>query len=283
MAMIDAKTIKELRERTGVGMGKCKEALEEVGGDLDKAIDLLRKAGMASAVKKESRETNEGKIEAIETADRIIFAEANAETDFVIKNDRFAAFHLNICEELLALEAVASLDDFLKETYSKNKDQTIDDYRKETISVLGENIVISRIFSTKKRSNHSYSVYSHMGGKIVTMVEIEGAAGETELARDIALHIAAEAPDYLREEDVPESVLSKEKEIATSQVKGKPENIVEKIVQGKLKAFFDQVCLLDQKFIKDPSITIAELVNKRSKEIGKSLKVVRFVRWQVGQ
>jgi elongation factor Ts len=283
MSAIDAKTIKELRERTGVGMGKCKEALEQVGGDLDKAIDLLRKSGMASAVKKESRETNEGKIEFIETADRIVLAEANAETDFVIKNDRFASFHINVCEELMGLETIASLDDFLKQTYSKNRDQTIDDYRKETISVLGENIVISRVFSTKKRSNHSYSVYSHMGGKIVTMVEIEGSSEETDLAKEIALHIAAEAPDYLRAEDVPEEVLAKEQEIAASQVKGKPENIIDKIVQGKLKAFFDQVCLLDQKFIKDPSITIADLVKNRAKVTGKSLNIVRFIRWQVGQ
>ncbi len=281
MAVIDAKTIKELRERTGVGMGKCKEALEQTGGDLEKAIEFLRKAGMASAVKKESRETNEGKIEAIDSSDRIVIVEANAETDFVVKNERFALFHTNVCHELLQAEA-SSLEDFLARKYSKNKEQTIDDYRKEIVSVLGENIVVSRILSIQKRAGHSYSVYSHMGGKIVTMVEIAGSSDEGDLAKEIALHVAAESPDYLKAEDVPASVLDTEKDIAATQVKGKPQNIVDKIVEGKLKAFYEQVCLLNQKFIKDPSISIADLVAAKGKEKGKTLTVTRFVRWQVG-
>ncbi|MBM3201615.1 MAG: elongation factor Ts [Chlamydiae bacterium] len=279
---VDAKTVKELRDRTGLGMGKCKEALEQVGGDLDKAVEFLRKAGVASAVKKESRATNEGRIEAMETSEKIVLVEANAETDFVVNNERFGHFHVNVCHELLMNES-ASLSDFMSQKYSKNPEQSIDDYRKEVVAVLGENIVVSRVLSITKRQDCSYSFYSHMGGKIVTVVEISGAADEAQLAKEIALHIAAEAPDYLSSQDIPSEIVDKEREIAAAQVKGKPENIIEKIVDGKLKAFYEQVCLLNQKFIKDPSITISDLVAAKGKAAGKNLSVTRFIRWQIGR
>lgn len=282
MTAVDAKLIKELRDKTGVAMGKCKQALVDTGGDIEKAIEELRKAGMASAHKKESREVNEGKIEFLDTDTHVVLTEANAETDFVVKNDKFQAFHLNITTELVNAGEIAELDDFLKQTYSKNPDQTIDDYRKETVSVLGENIVISRVFSLKKRANASYGIYSHMGGKIVVVVEIEGASDENDLAREIAMHAAAEAPEYLRPEDVPANIVEKEKEIAMSQMKGKPENVIEKILQGKMKSYYEQVCLLNQKFVKDPSMTVTDLVQNRAKAASKQLKVTRFVRWQVG-
>ena len=281
-APITATMIKELRERTGVGMGKCKEALEEAKGDMELAISNLRKAGMASAVKKEGRATNEGLIASACNGSTIAIAEVNAETDFVVKNDRFREFLDSIVQEV-AQTNPASLEAFLQQPYSKDSGLTIDQYRATVVQTIGENIQIRRIATFKKGSDHSIGVYSNQGGKIITLVEINGSDQEEELAKDIAMHVAAASPDFLSPEKIPADVISQEKEIARGQVQGKPENIVEKIVEGKLKAFYDAACLVCQKYIRDDSLTIAELVNKQGKEKGRPLAVVRFERWQVGQ
>ncbi len=282
MAEITAAMIKELRDRTGVGMGKCKEALDEAGGDMELAISNLRKAGMASAVKKEGRETKEGIIKYCETPHSIALVEVNAETDFVVKNDKFQQFVSELAEEV-ARTSPANLEDFLKQKYSKDQKISIDDLRALTVQSLGENIRIRRIDLFPKKSNITLALYSHMGGKLVTLVEIEGSDKEQELARDIAMHIAAESPEYLSSNEIPERVLEHEKEIARAQIQNKPAHILEKIVEGKLKAFFDQVCLLNQHFVKDPSISIQDLVAKHGKEKGKNLKVTQFLRWKVGE
>jgi elongation factor Ts len=274
--------IKELRDRTGVGMGKCKEALEQANGDMELAISNLRKAGMASAVKKEGRITNEGMIGTAETNQCVAVVEINAETDFVVKNERFQQFLTHIAEEIAATHP-ASLESFLKQKYSKDPHLTIDEYRATIVQTIGENIQIKRLKVIPKGSNKSIGVYNHLGGKIVTLVEITGSVTEEPLAKDIAMHIAAASPDYLTPEQVPSSILENEKEIARSQVKGKPDNIIEKIVEGKLAAFYDQTCLIRQKYIRDDSLTITDLVNKRSKESGKSLALSDFLRWGVGQ
>jgi len=282
MTQITAQMLKELRERTGVGMGKCKEALTEAGGDIEKAIANLRKAGMASAVKKESRETNEGLIYIFENAGQVAFVEVNAETDFVVKNDRFQEFARNIAEEICAT-APATLDAFLQQSYSKDSKLTIDQYRALTIQALGENIQIKRFDLFPKKANHSIATYSHMGGKLVTMIEIAGASGEEALAKEIAMHVAAESPEYISSDEVPQHVLEHEKDIARAQIKGKPENMIEKILTGKLQAYFNQVCLLNQKFVKNNDVTVAELVANRGKELGKELKISQFLRWGIGQ
>ena len=281
MTQITAQMLKELRERTGVGMGKCKEALTESGGDIEQAISNLRKAGMASAVKKESRETNEGLIYVHESEGQIALVEVNAETDFVVKNERFSDFAKNIVKEISAT-APATLDAFLQQKYSQDSNLTIDEYRSLTIQSLGENILIKRFEFFPKKAEHSISVYSHMGGKLVTMIEIAGSADEEALAKDIAMHVAAEAPEYISSEEIPERVIEHEKEIAKAQVKGKPENIIEKILTGKLQAYFNQVCLLNQKFVKNPDVTVKQLVEQRGKEMGKSLKISQFLRWGIG-
>lgn len=279
MTQVTPELIKQLRERTGVGVAKCKTALEETNGDIERAIESLRKAGIASAVKKESRETHEGKVEFFETDKGIALVEMNAETDFVVKNERFAKFHHEVAR-LAAEKAPSDLESFIAMKTSGGK--TVDDARKELISVLGENIIISRVLFLAKRGSESIGVYSHMGGKIVTVVEIAGAAGQEEFARELAMHVAAESPDYLREEDVPSDIKAKEEEIAKSQIPGnKPADILNKILQGKMKAFYDQVCFLNQKYIKDNTISVSELVAARAKELGKALSVVRFIRWGV--
>jgi elongation factor Ts len=274
--------IKELRDRTGVGMGKCKEALEQAHGDMELAISNLRKAGIATAVKKEGRATNEGMIGTAETSQHVAIVEVNAETDFVIKNDRFQKFLLDIAEEA-AKTHPASLEAFLSQKYSKDAHLTIDEYRATLVQTIGENIQIRRIKVLPKRNDKTFGVYSHLGGKIVTLVEISGSAKEESLAKDIAMHIAAASPDYLAPENVPASVIEHEKEIARSQIKGKPENIIAKIIDGKLDAFYAQVCLLKQKYIRDDSLTISDLVNKKAKENGHSLTVTDFLRWSIGQ
>lgn len=282
MAEITASMIKELRERTGVGMGKCKEALEESKGDMELAIENLRKAGVASAVKKAGRETKEGQIAASESGSTLAIVEVNAETDFVVKNDRFQDFLKKIAEEVAATHP-ANLEAFLGQPFSKDPKMTIDQLRADMVQTIGENIQIRRLQTFKKDPQKSFGIYSHLGGKIVTVVEIAGASGEENLAKDIAMHVAAASPDYLVPAEVPAATIEQEKEIAKSQMKGKPDNIIEKILAGKIEAYYDQVCLARQKFIRDDSLSITELVEKRAKETGKELKLARFLRWNVGQ
>jgi elongation factor Ts len=280
-AKITPDMVKELRERTGVGMGKCKEALDQAQGDMEKAIDLLRKSGMASAVKKEGRETKEGMIATAESKDTIALVEINAETDFVVQNDRFKQFAQDVAREAAETKP-SSLEEFITQKFSKDPTLTIDEYRAIVMQSLGENIRIKRIQLFPKASSSSLAIYSHMGGKIVAFVELEGGAGQEALARDIAMHIAAESPDYLDQEEVPADVKAREEEIARGQVEGKPAAIMDKIVEGKLKSFYDQVCLLRQKFVKDNAITISEHVAKEGQRLGKPLAIRRFIRWQVG-
>ena len=279
---ITADMIKELRARTGVGMGKCKEALVKAEGDLEKAIDVLRKAGMASAAKKEGRETKEGLILCSEDKTHMVIAEANAETDFVVQNERFKGF-LEDCVAQALVSKPKSLAEFNQEPYSKDKSITVDQYRNLVIQALGENIQLRRLEIVEKHPNSSYGIYSHMGGKLVVVVEIDGSTDEEAAAKDIAMHIAAESPEYLSVDQVPQEAIAREEEIARSQVEGKPANIVDKIVAGKIKAYTDQVCLLGQKYVKDTSMTVAQYLESCAKKAGKTLSVKNFWRWKVGQ
>lgn len=281
MAEITAAMIKELRERSGVGMGKCKEALEQAGGNMELAIENLRKAGLATAVKKEGRATNEGMILTAENGQTIAVVEGNAETDFVVRNERFQQFLSNVAQEI-AKTSPTSLEAFLEQKYSKEPSLTMDQYRSTIIQTIGENIQIRRLLLLKKAADKSIGIYSHMGGKILTVVEISGSSGEEALAKEIAMHTAAAAPDYLSPEKVPADVIQKEKEIVKSQIQGKPANVIDKIVEGKLNAFYETACLIKQKFIKDDTMTIADLINQRSKALGKPLALTNFHRWTVG-
>jgi elongation factor Ts len=278
MANVTASMVKELRDRTGVGMGKCKEALDAAAGDMEEAIQILRKSGAASAVKKESRETNEGVIAVAENDKVIALIEVNAETDFVVQNDRFQAFTKMLCQEAL-VHLPKDADHFAKVTLKDGR--TIEEVRSEQIQSLGENIRIRRVTIINKEADHSVGVYSHMGGKIVTVVDIAGAEGLQDFARALGMHVAAEFPEYLTEKDVPEAILAKEVDIARSQVESKPKNIQDKIIEGKLNAFYDQTCFLRQKYIRDPSHSVAQVVEAEGKKLGKSLSVKKFVRWQV--
>ena len=282
MAVITADMIKVLRERTGVGMGKCKEALESVGGDMEKAIDHLRKLGIASAVKKEGRETKEGVVAAKEDAACLAMMEVNSETDFVAQNEKFKTLVSHLLDDALKLKAT-QLDAFMQEKSSHDASLTIDAYRALVMQSLGENIKVKRLELIQKAAEASYGIYSHMGGKILCVVELLGANGQEALAREIAMHIAAESPDYLEPAQVPAEVTDREKEIAASQVVGKPAQIAEKIIEGKVKAFYDQVCLMNQKFIKNNALSIADLLKEEGKKVGKTLSIKRYYRWTVGE
>lgn len=278
MTTVTPNMIKELRERTGIGMGKCKEALEEAGGDMDKAISNLRKAGLASAVKKEGRETKEGIIASCETDQAIGIVEVAAETDFVIQNDRFREFVNNVVKDI-AKSGATDLEQFIKQKTTFDPAHTIDEVRALLVQAIGENIQIKRILSIPKEANKSYGIYSHLGGRIVTIVIIEGSANEAELARNIGMHIAAASPEYLSPETIPAEIIEHEKEIARAQMKGKPADIIEKILTGKIKSFCDETCLVNQKYIRDDSKTIGQVVEEKAKTTGKPLKITSFIRW----
>lgn len=281
MTNITAAMIKELRERTGVGMGKCKEALEESKGDIEEAIAILRKAGLSAAAKKSGREAKEGLVAASENGTILALAEINAETDFVVNNERFQKFAKDIVEEI-AKTKPATLEAFLSQKFSQDGSLTIDEYRGTVVQAIGENILVKRILAIPKNAAKSVGFYSHMGGKLVTVVEIEGSDQAVDLAKDIAMHIAAASPDYVKPEDVPSSITDQEKEIAKGQLAGKPAAMMDKIIAGKMNAFYDQVCLLRQKYIRDDSKSVEELVAELSKKLGKPLNVTRFTRWAVG-
>ena len=281
MAKITAESVKALRDRTGVGMGKCKEALEQAEGDAEKAIDILRKAGIASAVKKEGREANEGVVGFAESEKAVSIVEFNTETDFVAQNDKFKLFVKDVCMEA-CLSLISSVEELLNRPYSKDPSITIDQYRALTMQSLGENILIKRVKIIEKTGSRSIGLYSHMGGKIVAAVVLSGAAGQEELARGIAMHAAAEAPDYLMPEEVPAEVKAREEDVAKGQMLGKPANMIDKIVEGKIKAFYEQTCLLYQKFIKDSSHSVSEVVEAEAKKIGTPLSIESFIRWKIG-
>ncbi len=278
---ITIEMIKDLRDRTGVGMAKCKEALAEANGDIETAIANLRKAGMASAVKKEGRAANEGMISSASNDQAVVLVEVNAETDFVVKNERFQEFLKEIAGEALQAQP-KTIEEFLAGKYSKDNSLTIDEYRATLVQALGENIVISRVVTLPKNGQKSIGVYSHLGGKILTMVEITGNAEQEQLASDIAMHVAAASPDFLSPETIPTDVVDHEKEIAKGQMQGKPEHIMDKIIDGKLKAFYKDNCLVCQQYIRDDSKTIQELVETKAKETGKPLSISTFLRWTVG-
>lgn len=282
MKEITPDRIKELRERTGVGMGKCKEALVLAEGDMEKAIDFLRKAGMAAGVKKEGRETKEGLILTTEDKHTLVIAEANTETDFVAQNDRFKHFVHDCIKQALETKP-KDLAEFMQQPYYKDRSITMDQYRNLVIQALGENIQLRRIEVIHKHPNRSYGIYSHMGGKLVVIVEMEGVAHQEAIAKEIAMHVAAESPDYLKPEEIPPHVMAREEEIARATVQGKPANIVDKIVSGKIKAFADQVCLIHQKYVKDNTVTVQQFLDTCAKKVGAPLSIRCFWRWKIGQ
>lgn len=290
---ITAEQVAKLRERTGAGMMDCKKALTENAGDFDKAIEYLRKKGIASASKKADRTTKDGMVFALTDTEHKanVLLEVNCETDFVAKTDNFKKVVEQIAKHIVqaAPDSIASL---LAQKYTFDTAKTVEDFLKESIATLGENMNIRRFARYPVTAGKEFKTYIHMGGKVGVLVEVNcassGKATQEPFAtyiRDLSMHIAAAAPQYLRSEDVPAEVISKEKEIALAQLQGqnKPADVLEKIAIGKANKYFEEVCLLKQKFIKDDKKTIEALTNEIGKAMGESISIARFSRFVLGE
>ncbi|MBN2301314.1 MAG: translation elongation factor Ts [Lentisphaerae bacterium] len=278
MAEITATLVKELRIATNVSMMECKKALVEADGDMDKAIILLRERGMAVAAKKAARTANQGIIASATTEDDKItsLVEINCETDFVTRNQIFQAFVRELAARACATDG--------------NLADEVQDELTRKIAEIGENIVARRNVRFVLKDVGKVASYIHMGGKVGVLVELGCEKPETtkteqfkELLKDLTLHVAAANPGYLTSTDVPETKITAERDIYAKQVDGnKPPQIVQKIVDGKIKKFFAEVCLVDQGFVKEPKQSIAALLSEKSKQLGDTLSIRRFVRYQLG-
>ena len=272
MAEITAALVKELRERTGSGMMECKRALQETGGDIEVAVELMRKAGQAKADKKASRIAAEGLIVLRQAAGAAAMAEINCETDFVTKNDDFRAFAAEVAETVLR-EGPADLDALLAAVMANG--QTVEQNRRDCIAKIGENINVRRGIRLTT-STGVLGSYLH-GARIGVLVELEG--GDAELAKDIAMHIAASRPLCVSADQVPAELIAKEKEIyaARAVAEGKPANMIDKIAEGRLRKYFEEVTLLGQPFVKDPEQNVDKLLKSHK------ARVIRFERFELGE
>ena len=285
MAGFTAKDVKELRDRTGVGMMDCKKALVSADGDMDKAIELLREKGLAVAAKKAGRIAAEGMVTAIVDREKKVgvLLEVNAETDFVAKNEKFQNFVSGVAKTILE-QNPADVDALMNMNYD-GTDATVDATLKDLILVIGENMKIRRF----ARLEGDCVSYVHGGGKIGVLVQFDTDLADTdgfvECGKDVAMQIAAAAAQYMNKEDVPEEVVAKEKEILTAQAmnEGKPQNIAEKMVMGRINKFYKEVCLSEQPFIKDDKVSVGKYVEDCAKKLGGTIKMVSFVRFEKGE
>lgn len=284
--MFSAKDVKELRERTGCGMMDCKKALTETDGDMEKAIEFLREKGLAAAAKKSGRIAAEGIVEALVDGNVGVVVEVNSETDFVSKNADFQKFVKNVAQHIASV-APADVEELLDQKFMNSGDVTIRDMLTEKIATIGENMNIRRF----ERYEGVVETYIHGGGRIGVMVNFDVDAskvGNEEFkvfAKDIAMQVAAAAPQYVSPDDVPAEVVDKEKEILTVQAmnEGKPEAIAQKMVAGRINKFYKEVCLLEQPFIKDGDKTVKALVGEVSNKIGSPISIKGFVRMEKGE
>jgi len=271
---ITASLVKELRERTGAGMMECKKALVETDGDIDAAIEMMRKSGAAKADKKAGRVAAEGKIEIASSDDgaTVALVEVNSETDFAAKDDGFQAFAKTVAECALANEA-ADADALSGMTLASG--ETVEEGRKALVAKIGENITVRRCEIIKRQGDH-LGTYSH-GVKIGVVVDLKG--GSEDMARDIAMHIAASKPVCVKQDDVPDELVEKEKVIFAAQAaeSGKPAEIIEKMMVGKVKKFLNEQSLYGQPFVKDPDQNVEKLVKSANGD------VMSFSRLEVGE
>ncbi len=268
--MFTGSDVVALRQKTGAGILDCKKALTETNGDMDKAVDYLREKGIATAAKKAGRIAAEGACYAEVKGNTAVLVEVNCESDFVSKGDMFGAFAKSVADYIFANDVKD-----VEEVIEAMKEQTT-----EAIQKIGENIKIRRF--VKYVSDQTLSSYIHMGGKIGVVVECaNGVSADT--IHDVALQIAAAKPLYVKDEDVPAEIIEKEKEILIAQIKNdpklanKPDQVIERMVEGKVKKYYEENCVLNQAFVKDPSLTVGALLKKENST------VVRFTRFEMGE
>lgn len=287
---ITASMVKELREMTGAGMMDCKKALAQTDGDMDKAVEFLREKGLAAAEKKAGRIAAEGLVATNVSADGKVasIVEVNSETDFVAKNEKFQNYVAEVAAQAAATEAT-DIDAFLAEAWASDSNMTVKEALAAQIAVIGENMNIRR-FEKIVAENGFVESYIHAGGRVGVLVEVETTAVNDQtkaVAKDVAMQIAAIAPKYLSSDEVPADYKEHEKEILKAQAMNenpdKPENIIEKMIIGRLNKQLKEVCLLEQAFIKDEDLTVKKYVEAAAKEVGADITIKRFVRFETGE
>ena len=271
---VTAQLVKELREKTGAGMLDCKKALEATDGNIENAITWLREKGIAKAAKKESRVAAEGLCNVAIDGNKAVIYEVNSETDFVSKNTQFLDVLETIGKALLSNDS----DDYLNITYNG---ETINNILISATATIGEKISLRRVTRVTKTDSENFGAYKHAGGRIAVLTLIDG--GSADVAKDIAMHVAAINPKYLSADNVPASEIEKEKAIQIAEMKNdpkmanKPENVLENIVKGKLGKFLKEICLLDQAFVKDPNLTVDQFAKSQKATIK------NYIRLEVGE
>ncbi|MDU7453521.1 translation elongation factor Ts [Clostridium saudiense] len=285
--MITAKSVKELREMTGAGMMDCKKALVETEGNIEKAVEFLREKGLAAAAKKAGRVAAEGIVKTFVSADKKTAAmvEVNCETDFVAANEEFVSFATKVAE-MAANTSATTVEELVAEKF--DGESTVTEALTALIAKLGENMTVRR-FVKFNIENGAIASYIHGGGRIGVMVEVASEATDVaaleEVAKEVCMQVAAANPLFLNREQVDNEALEKEKEIYRVQAlnEGKPENIVEKMVMGRIQKYYKEVCLLDQAWVKDGDKSISKFLEEKSKEVGSPITVTRYARFERGE
>ncbi len=272
---VTAQMVKELREKTGAGMMDCKKALTETDGDMEKAIDYLREKGIAKAAKKSDRIAAEGTTYIQVEGNEAVLLEVNSETDFVAKNEGFQVLVKDLAAFLLKNKP-ATAEEALEQKMDSGV--AVSEYINAAIAKIGEKITLRRFVVASKSDNAAFGAYLHMGGRIGVLTVLEGTTDEAT-AKDVAMHIAAVNPKYISRDQVSQEETDREREVLTQQAlnEGKPENIVAKMVEGRLSKFFEDICLLDQSFVKNPDLKVRQFVES------KGATVTSFVRYEVGE
>ena len=291
---ITAAMVKELREMTGAGMMDCKKALTATEGDMDKAVEFLREKGLATAQKKASRVAAEGLCKTVvaEDAKSAVVVEVNAETDFVAKNEKFQSYVADVAAQALTTTA-ADIDAFLAETWALNNEQTVKEALAAQIAVIGENMNIRR-FAQVKEENGFVASYTHMGGKIGVLVDVETDVvndAVKEMAKNVAMQIAALKPQYTNSSEVSADYIAHEKEILLAQIMNdpkesqKPEKVIQGMITGRINKELKETCLLDQVYVKaeDGKQSVSQYVAAVAKANGASIKVKKFIRFETGE
>lgn len=272
---ITAQMVKELREKTGAGMMDCKKALTETNGDMEKAIDWLREKGMAKAAKKADRIAAEGTTLIEVDGNTAVILEVNSETDFVAKNEGFKTLVKELADHLLKHKP-ATIEEALQQKMDNGA--TVEEHINAAIAKIGEKITLRRFAVVEKGDNAVFGAYLHMGGRIGVLTVLEGTTN-SDIAKDVAMHIAAINPKYVSRDEVSADEIAREREVLKQQAlnEGKPENIVEKMVEGRLGKFFEDICLLEQSFVKNPDVKVRQFVESN----GATVK--SFIRYEVGE
>jgi elongation factor Ts len=289
MAEITASKVKELRERTGAGMMQCKQALTEAGGDIDEAIKVLRKKGLAAAGKKAGRATTEGAVGEHTTASAAVLIEVNCETDFVLKNEDFREL-VGTLARMVISEKIDDRETLLQQKYPGDPEgHTVEQMISMKIAKIGENLSVRRFERMEAADGEIFGSYIHAGGRVGVLVKMKVDGGDKgawqDTARQVAMHAAALDPRFTRRDEVTEKDLDTEKEVARAQAlkSGKPEELVDKIVAGKMEKFYGESVLLEQPFVRDDKVTVEGFIKRQGKNIGGTGEVVRFVRYKLGE